>query len=120
MTLTFETMPLSTNSLYAHRGRHRFMTTKAKENKDCLMWEARRQFKGDPLAGSLSVGIKMWWGDRRKHDIDNIKVLLDALTGIVWNDDNQIIELTVEKGYNPDNPRVELSVREFHEEDIPM
>ena len=37
----------------------------------------------------------------KKPDIDNIaKAVLDALNGVVWNDDNSVVSLTVDKFYN--------------------
>jgi Holliday junction resolvase RusA-like endonuclease len=44
------------------------------------------------------------------HDIDNIKGLLDALTGIVWVDDGQINELSLKKGIDRKTPRVEMQI----------
>lgn len=35
---------------------------------------------------------------------------LDALTGIVWLDDSQIVEAHVFKGYDKANPRIEISI----------
>lgn len=46
----------------------------------------------------------------KKPDCDNIaKILLDAMTGIVYEDDKQIIKLVVEKFYD-EVPRVEVTV----------
>lgn len=46
----------------------------------------------------------------KKPDCDNIaKILLDAMTGIVYEDDKQIIRLVVEKFYD-EVPRVEVTV----------
>ena len=46
----------------------------------------------------------------KKPDTDNIaKIILDSLNGIAYNDDSQIIKLTVEKRYS-NNPRVELKL----------
>ncbi len=103
-------MPLSTNQLYAHRGVHRFSTTKAKENKKAMAWEARNQYRGMPLEGDIRLSVRLFWGTRRNHDIDNIKGLLDALTGIIWKDDGQITELCISKGYDKEHPRVELLI----------
>lgn len=48
-----------------------------------------------------------------KPDIDNFcKAGLDALNGIVWPDDNQVVELTVEKFYSS-RPRLELEASEL-------
>jgi len=108
--IEFSTMPLGTNNLYAHRGRHRFLTSKAKDNKHALAMEARSQYRGAPMEGPLSVKIDLWWPTRANHDVDNIKVLLDALTGILWLDDGQIVELGTRKGYEKGKARVILTV----------
>lgn len=43
----------------------------------------------------------------KKPDIDNIaKIILDALNGIAYKDDTQVIELTVMKRYGPDPAKV--------------
>lgn len=113
MKLLFKTFPLTTNSLYAHVGRRRFLTQKARDNKQALGWEARGQFTGTPHIGLLSLKLAFWWPDKRKHDIDNLKTLLDSLTGIVWEDDSQIVELHVTKGVDRENPRLEMEVEKY-------
>ena len=113
MTLSFKTMPLGTNNLYVNGKHGRFMAPKARENKQALQWEARSQFRGKTLPGPLAVEITLFWGDRRKRDIDNIKILLDSLTGIVWDDDSQIEDLHTMKAIDKDNPRVEMRVFEL-------
>jgi Holliday junction resolvase RusA-like endonuclease len=51
-----------------------------------------------------------------KPDVDNVfKAVTDACTGIVWHDDNQIVEAHIVKQYS-DRPRVVLEVEEFVEE----
>ena len=48
-----------------------------------------------------------------KPDTDNyIKSTLDALNGILWRDDAQIVDLTAHKFYS-DNPRIEIELEEF-------
>lgn len=42
-----------------------------------------------------------------KPDADNFAKVIDALNGIVWPDDNQVVELTVEKFYSS-RPRLEM------------
>nr|WP_320443163.1 RusA family crossover junction endodeoxyribonuclease [Limosilactobacillus oris] len=47
-----------------------------------------------------------------KPDTDNyIKSTLDGLNGLLWDDDNQIVDLVASKFYS-DNPRVEIEVEE--------
>jgi len=35
---------------------------------------------------------------------------MDALTGIVWEDDSQIVEALVKKRYDKENPRIEIVI----------
>lgn len=47
----------------------------------------------------------------KKPDYDNIsKIIGDALNGVAYKDDSQIVSATIHKYYS-DNPRVELSVK---------
>lgn len=48
-----------------------------------------------------------------RPDIDNYtKSVLDALDGIIWKDDAQVVTLSANKYYS-DDPRVELTVRQI-------
>lgn len=54
--------------------------------------------RSQPLTGRLRVHIELYPPCRRKRDVDNfLKGLLDAIThsGHIWEDDEQIDELTV-------------------------
>lgn len=86
------------------------MLESVRQAKDAIGWEARAQYRGDPLQGPLAVTLDLHWPNRRKHDVDNIKVLLDALSDILWNDDGQIVDLHTRKHFDKANPRVEMSV----------
>jgi Holliday junction resolvase RusA-like endonuclease len=110
MTLRFEALPLSTNHLYSQSRNGRFLTDRARRNKDLIGWEARAQYKGKPLTDLLKVAIDLYWPDKRKHDVDNIKTLLDSLNGIVWEDDGQIVDLHTRKFYDKADPRVEMTI----------
>lgn len=51
-----------------------------------------------------------------KPDIDNVqKAVMDALTGVWYVDDSQIVESHVGKWYS-ENPRVEVTVEEATDE----
>lgn len=105
--ICIDTFPVSTNNMYFGR---RIMTKEARTKKEAIGWEARAQYQGEPLEGPLKLSVAFWWPDKRNHDIDNIKGLLDALTGILWEDDGQIVELHLTKGIDATNPRVEISI----------
>jgi len=48
-----------------------------------------------------------------KPDIDNIiKLVCDALNGIIWHDDRQIVQLAASKHYD-DTPRIEFEIQEI-------
>ncbi len=48
-----------------------------------------------------------------KPDIDNyFKCVTDALKGICWVDDNQIVDVEMHKYYD-EKPRVEIEIREI-------
>lgn len=105
MTLTFLTMPPSTNHIYGRRSKGVYTLDWARNAKDTIAWEARSQYRGKPMTSMLAVSVALYWGDRRKHDVDNIKALLDALTGILWEDDGQIVDLHILKDYDEAQPR---------------
>ena len=51
----------------------------------------------------------------KKPDIDNcIKIILDALNGIAYEDDKQVTELTVLKRWTEGNERVEFEIEEVN------
>lgn len=53
-------------------------------------WSKRKQ--GDALAGRVLPGVK--------PDMDNvIKAIFDAINGVVWNDDTQVVDLQARKRY---------------------
>jgi Holliday junction resolvase RusA-like endonuclease len=66
---------------------------------------ARHKSKG-PLAESGALRPVT------KPDADNFAKVIDALNGIVWPDDNQVVELMVEKFYS-ERPRLEMSAEEL-------
>lgn len=72
-------------------------------------WEAKRQgvqVQNGPLAVSLNVYRPM-----RRGDLDNTaKVLFDALNGIAWVDDGQVVEMHLFRFDDKDRPRVEVTV----------
>lgn len=110
--------PLSTQHLYgiSCRGNFakRYMTAKGKALKKQYQWEAKSQWKGDPVFYPIVVKVRLYFGDKRKRDIDNhSKILYDSLTGIVWDDDNQIRKATTEIFCSKDNPRIEISILKY-------
>lgn len=105
---------------------------KVSKYKRAIAKQARLLYDGEPLDGPLKVHLKFYRhiqksvskkeyalrasGAHRptvKPDVDNyVKSTLDGLNGLLWADDNQIVDLIASKFYS-DNPRVEIEVEEL-------
>lgn len=100
-----------------------------------LAQSARFMYHGKPLVGALKVTIRFYRAiqsseSKKRHrlkalgsirptkkpDLDNyIKSTLDGLNGVLWADDNEIVELHTYKYYS-DDPRIEIEVEEINDE----
>lgn len=113
MKVTIKTPYVSTNALYTinrHNGR-RILTKKAREHKEAIAWEAKQQIPGrKPMGGVLVVEVHWHMPDKRKRDLDNIKMVLDALSGVLWVDDSNIWQLRMYKYISKENPRMDIVV----------
>ena len=89
------------------------MSAEGKALKESYQWQIKSQWKEELTEKPIEVDIKLFFHDKRKHDVDNyLKILLDSCTGIIWKDDSQIIKMTVEKFYTPMEPRIELTIKQ--------
>jgi Holliday junction resolvase RusA-like endonuclease len=107
--------PKSTQHIYRNTCRGGFsttyMTAEGKALKEKYQWEARSQWNGKPLEGDIAVSITLYFGTKRRADLDNFnKLSLDALTGIAYLDDSQIGKLTIARAYDKTRPRIEIQV----------
>lgn len=83
------------------------------QNAVRMRWLTSRP-RGAParaLAGPVSVEVHAY-RPRRRGDLDNaLKVLLDALKGIAYVDDSQVVELHARRYDDKANPRVEIEIQ---------
>jgi Holliday junction resolvase RusA-like endonuclease len=87
------------------------MTPEGKALKEAYQWEARAQWKGKPIEGDIEVSVTLYFGTKRRADLDNFnKLSLDALTGIAYLDDSQIAKLTIERAYDKGYPRIQIDI----------
>lgn len=110
--------PKSTQNCYRHTCRGKFasvfMSSICKDLKQDYQWQAKQQWKKRPTNKPLEVCLDLYHGTKRKSDVDNFnKLVLDSLTGIVWNDDSQIKRLSIEKHYDKNEPRIEVEIYEL-------
>ena len=99
------------------KGRPRFSGTQFYTGKATVEWEetvgwqCRDQWKRRPLLGSLGIRFQFRRENRRRVDLDNLeKAMLDALEGILYEDDSQIKVKFGSKEYNPKSPGVEVEI----------
>src|SRR3990167_4034526 len=106
--ITLSGNPISTNQIYRRHGHVIYLSKEGKDRKTQYQWEAKSQWKDLIIeTNDIQVSIRLYFRDKRVHDIDNFgKILLDSLTGIVWEDDKQIQRMLVTKNYSKENPRI--------------
>lgn len=117
MKLTLKGKPMSTNNLYRSVCRGKFpsvyMSTAGKALKEDYQWQIKSQMKGFQMfTGDIKISITLFHGTKRHMDWDNFhKISMDAMSGIVFTDDNQIRVATVMQSYDKTNPRIELEIK---------
>jgi Holliday junction resolvase RusA-like endonuclease len=114
---------------FAHRTGHVYTPTETRKYEMALRMTAERVMaRTKPLDGPLSVVVEALfpipesWSRRQfdravagavlptgRPDVDNILKMLDALNGVVWNDDKQIVTASIRKRYS-NNPALVVKV----------
>lgn len=92
MTYTIDALPPTTNASFKV-GRGRFYETKEYKDFQAYVKLTLRPKRVYTTPVYLSVTFFVW----RDRDIDNLKCLLDALSGCLYEDDRLITELKVVK-----------------------
>lgn len=108
-----EEKPIGINSAYSTnpQGR-RFLIDAAKAYKTRIGWKAKQAMQGQPLFKKPTVTIGLGF-NRNGCDIDGpIKLILDAMNKIVYQDDKFIKELHIYKFYNKEHPYVTVQIYE--------
>ena len=105
--------PVSVNRLYKPSRGRIVMSDEARAFKQEVGYLARLQWEGEPFEGALCVTY-VFYGS--KMDVDNgVKILTDALNGIAWLDDSQIVEshLYIDRTPIDDDPYVEVEIKKL-------
>lgn len=100
--------PPSSNRYWRNfRGR---MVKSAEGRAYCHLVASLKHDTRDPYVLPLTVSIR-WYRSRRAGDLDNrAKVVLDAMQGVVYLNDSQIVELHMYRHDDKKDPRVEVEV----------
>lgn len=108
--------PVSVNSCYSNgKNGRRFMTATGKAFKEAVAYATTHGMRVggwedcDP-DGKYIVTITYFFPSNR-NDIDGSnKLVLDAMQGIVYNNDSQVVELHCYKNKDKDNPRIRIKL----------
>jgi len=88
-----------------------YTSASSEEWEDTVGWQCRDQWKRRPLLGPLGIEFIFYREDRRRVDLDNLeKAMLDALEGILYDNDSQIKEKRGEICYSKEHPGVEVGI----------
>lgn len=92
------------------KGSVRVLVSKeAKEYKERAGMIARRLFQ-KPLTGAIGMQLRVYRPEKRGDLSNRIKVLEDALCGIAYEDDSQIVEIRAYRHDSPRDGKVEVSI----------
>lgn len=94
--------------------RNRIIKAKAgREYAKRVQLEAQQQ-NAVPLDGPVFVSVTAYRPQKR-GDLDNtLKAAFDALNGVAWQDDSQVVELHALRLDDKHNPRLEVDVRPWN------
>lgn len=109
MKITLPYPPSANRYWRNYRGRM-VTSAEARAYKDEVGWLAK-QAGIEHLDGSVVLYVDIY-RPRRSGDLDNwLKVLLDALQGVAYEDDTEVVELHARRLDDRNDPRVEVEVR---------
>jgi Holliday junction resolvase RusA-like endonuclease len=89
-----------------------YMTKEAKAWKEAAQWEMKDS-RYNLIEGPVEVVVNFYL--KYDRDVENAKILFDALEGVVVKNDRQIEALHIFKEKEKDNPRVSIEVYELEE-----
>lgn len=104
--------PPSVNHLYANFRGRRIISAKGRKFKADIAVLAKRQ-GAKILNGELSLTFRLF-RPRKTGDLDNrLKISQDALKGICFEDDRQIVEIHAFRFDDKANPRIEIEIKKL-------
>ena len=102
-------VPPSANEYWTVYNNRIVVTAKARAYKQEIAWLLKQS---EPLTGDVSVNFTVF-RPRKSGDLDNYcKVMFDALQGLAYENDSQIVEIHSFREDDKDNPRVEIYIYE--------
>lgn len=108
-------LPPVTNKLYATVRGRRVLSAEARDWKHDAGFtahNARLQARVETAPKGTPVKVRLSFVLRHDRDVDNCKAVLDAFSGVLYDDDKQVHELTISKrkAAPGETPRVDVVV----------
>ena len=116
LPITIPGVPPSVNHQYVRTRAGLALSREAKRYwpvvQCCAMQAVRRSgWRCTPRGRKVVVRLWYYWPDRRRRDTGNAhKLLLDAMQGIVYADDVDVLPQVMGAEVDRENPRVEIEV----------
>jgi Holliday junction resolvase RusA-like endonuclease len=106
-------VPPSVNRYWMVANNRIIVTTEARNYKQKIFYQLANKL--EPLRGDVAINFTVY-RPMKRGDLDNYcKVMLDALNGICWLDDSQIVEIHAFRDDDKINPHVKFLVYEIEE-----
>lgn len=112
IVVTVAAMPPTVNHMYVSRkGGGKALSAEAETFRALVLQQVSEARPAVP-DGPLSLTVRLWFGDRRRADLDNrLKAAIDALALALRFDDSRIYRIeAVREGCEPGKPRCELTL----------
>ena len=88
----------SNNVLYRRGKFSTYINPKHRNLKKEIISSLKDQWKKSPIKENIELKLTYYFKDKRRRDVANYeKMLVDCLNGIVYEDDCQIVKLTLIK-----------------------
>ena len=115
MEITIHIQPMSYYAYLSQNKYRKYITSRGRKYKSIIedklseyMMDKKEKFI---KTEDIRVSLIFYHDNRRKNDVDNYgKCILDFMSGIIYEDDKQVCELHIYKGYDKENPRIEIKV----------
>ncbi|MBP6281003.1 MAG: RusA family crossover junction endodeoxyribonuclease [Leptotrichiaceae bacterium] len=113
--------PPSVNTIWINKPGGRFKSEKGRKFEKEAKIEIVNQYKGKALKSRLNVKVDLYFKDKRSRDIDNYnKGILDAMTGIIYEDDSQIDKLSLSKKIGCGFNKIEIIIEEIQDKEAKL
>ena len=86
---------------------------KTREAEEWIGWQIKSAYPGLIPFPEYAFGVirLFYQSNQQRRDLDNmVKLVLDACTGIVWNDDSQVTEIFCHVFRGETEPKTELRI----------